>query len=74
MTIQEAIELLKSNGYYVGEMWHRSDVREKFHCTDDEADEILDNVLSSDWIYERIHDQIYDEGRLMDLELTEDYK
>jgi hypothetical protein len=74
MTVQEAIQVLRSNGYYVGNMWHRSDVTEKFHCTDEEADEILDNALNSDWICERIQESIFDEGRLMELELKDEYK
>lgn len=74
MTVQEAFEVLRNNGYYVGNMWSREDVREKYHCTDEEADEILDNALNSDWICERIQDAIFDEGRNMDLELTDDYK
>ena len=74
MTVQEAINVLRSNGYYVDNMWGREDVREKFHCTDEEADEILDNALNSDWICERIQDAIFDEGHQMELELKDDYK
>lgn len=74
MTVQQAIEVLRKDGYYVDNMWHRDDVTEKFHCTDEQADEILNNVLNSDWICDRIQETIFDEGRLMELELKDDYK
>lgn len=74
MTVQQALEVLRMNGYYVDNMWHRSDVTEKFHCTDEEADEILNNVLNSESICEHIQERIFSEGDEMELELKDDYK
>lgn len=73
MTTQEALDVLRKDGYYVGNMWHRSDVTDKFHCTPEEADEILDNSLNNDWICDRIQDSIFSEGNNLDLEIKEDY-
>lgn len=74
MTVQQALEVLRMNGYYVDNMWCREDVTEKFHCTDEQADDILNNVLNSESICEHIQDTIFDEGRLMELELKDEYK
>lgn len=74
MTVQQAFQVLRSDGYYVDNMWHRSDVTEKFHCTDEQADEILNNALNSDWICERIQESIFSEGDEMELELKDEYK
>jgi uncharacterized membrane protein YkoI len=74
MTVQQAIEVLRMDGYYVYNMWHRDDVTEKFHCTDEQADEILDNVLNSESICEHIQERIFSEGDEMELELKDDYK
>jgi hypothetical protein len=74
MTIQQAIEVLRMNGYYVDNMWHRSDVTEKFHCTADQADEILNSVLNSESICDHIQERIFSEGDEMELELKDDYK
>jgi hypothetical protein len=73
MTVQQALEVLRMNGYYVDNMWHRSDVTEKFHCTDEEADDILNSALNNDWICERIQDAIFGEGHQMELELKDNY-
>lgn len=74
MTVQQAIEVLRMDGYYVYNMWHRDDVTEKFHCTDEQADEILNNVLNSESICEHIQERIFSEGDEMELELKDDYK
>ena len=74
MTVQQAIEVLRMNGYYVDNMWHRSDVTEKFHCTAEDADEILNSALNNDWICDRIQESIFSEGKEMELELKDDYK
>jgi hypothetical protein len=74
MTTQQAIEVLRMNGYYVDNMWHRSDVTEKFHCTADQADEILNSALNNDWICDRIQESIFSEGHQLELQLKEDYK
>jgi hypothetical protein len=74
MTVQQAIEVLRMNGYYVDNMWHRWDVTEKFHCTADQADEILNSVLNSESICEHIQQRIFSEGDEMELELKDDYK
>ena len=54
---------LMDAGYYVGNLWHIDDVQDKFEdISDDDAQDILDEVLTSDWITERIQERIYDIG------------
>lgn len=45
MTIESAKQFLKENGYYVDNLWHIDDVKIHFKCTDEEAYDVLDDVL-----------------------------
>jgi len=57
--IDSAIKLhLKENGYFVDNLWHINDVRDRFDCTDEEAYKILDRVLSSEYAISSIHESI----------------
>lgn len=52
--IDNAIDLLKSYGYYVNNLWHIDDVKYKFKCSDEDAYEILENAMENDATYEQI--------------------
>jgi hypothetical protein len=54
----DAEKLLKAQGYYVGNLWHISDVQMNFDCTDAEAMEVLDRTFNNEWINEQISDSI----------------
>jgi len=58
--IANAKLVLKQAGYFVDNLWHIDDVQHKFECDDDTAQGILDDVLTSDWFFERINEAIYD--------------
>lgn len=49
---------LEAEGYYVGNLWHISDVQMNFNCTDAEAMEVLDRTFNNEWINEQINDSI----------------
>lgn len=49
-----ARELLESLGYFVGNLWQVADVQGKFNCTDEEAQEVLENAFENDATYEQI--------------------
>jgi hypothetical protein len=54
-------KLIEAEGYYVGNLWHISDVQMYFDCTDAEAMEVLDRVFrvfNNEWINEQISDSI----------------
>jgi hypothetical protein len=60
MTIEQAKQVLQDNGYFVDNLWHVDDVP---NGTDDERMEILEIVLTSPYIMERINIAIIDESR-----------
>ena len=49
-----AKEVLKNLGYYVDNLWQVADVQSKFNCTDDEAQEVLDQALQNEATMEQI--------------------
>jgi hypothetical protein len=51
-------EILKSEGYFTDNLWHVSDVQEKFKCDDETAQNILYWVLTSDRVIEFINEEI----------------
>jgi hypothetical protein len=57
MTIEQAKQVLKENGYYVDNLWHIDDV--KLHSDvdvdNDTAYDILNSALTNDWIMEQIN-------------------
>lgn len=59
MTKEQAMQFLQDQGYYVGNLWHISDVQNKFECTDEEALDILNDVHQHDGIVESIFEAIY---------------
>jgi hypothetical protein len=54
----DAKKLLEAEGYYVGNLWHISDVQMNFDCTDEEAMKVLVKVFNNDWIEQYINDSI----------------
>lgn len=60
MTVEEARELLRANGFYTDNLWHINDVKDNYKCTDEEAQSILDDTLTNEWIMEQIHATIKD--------------
>ena len=62
MTITEAKDFLRSEGYFVENLWHVTDVQDKFKCTDDEAEDVLYWVFCDEFINELINKKIYEIG------------
>jgi hypothetical protein len=57
MTIEQARQVLKENGYYVDNLWHIDDVKlqSDVDVDDDTAYGILNSALTNDWIMEQIN-------------------
>jgi hypothetical protein len=53
-TVEEAKAFLTEQGYYTDNLWSVEDVQTRFKCTDDEAQEVLDQALSSEGTMEQI--------------------
>ena len=58
MTLAEAKEILRSEGYFVDNLWHVSDVQNNFECDDETAQNILYWALTSPTTIEYINDSI----------------
>jgi len=54
--IEKAKETLREAGYFTDNLWHIDDVKLRFAVFDDEdAQGILNQALTNDWIMEQIH-------------------
>jgi len=60
LTTQELKDELTRRGYYTGNLWHIDDVKIRFEATDDEAQDVLDEVLQGEWIIGQIFESIDD--------------
>ena len=60
MTVEQARQFLEEKGYYVDNLWTVRDVTDKYECSDEVAQEILNSAVSNDWIIEQIHLTIED--------------
>ena len=67
--IKDARALLESNGFFVGNLWHIDDVKSKFNCTDDEAQDVLTEALENEATMDRIWFAIEYFGQDFGLEL-----
>ena len=54
MTVEEAKEVLKQNGYFVGNLWSVDDVQLNWKCDEDTAQEVLHKALTNDATMEQI--------------------
>jgi len=52
--IEEAKKILEEQGYFIRNLWHVDDVKGMFRCTDEEAQDVLDDALTNDATMEQI--------------------
>lgn len=50
--------MLEAEGYYVGNLWHISDVQMNFDCTEQEAMKVLDKTFNNEYVNQSIFDSI----------------
>lgn len=65
--IAEAKEVLKKYGYFVDNLWQTEDVKINYHCTEKQAQKILDKVFNYDAIYELVWESIDYEAEKINL-------
>ena len=70
--VELAKQVLKENGYFVDNLWHVDDVKSKFKCDDEDAQDILDKSLTNEATMEQIWFSIGEFGRMVDLEEIND--
>jgi hypothetical protein len=58
MTLAEAKDFLRNEGYFVDNLWHVSDVQNNFECDEQTAQNILYWALTSPTTIEYINDSI----------------
>jgi hypothetical protein len=58
LTTKTALEFLKSKGFYTDCLFHRGMIKEKYNISNEQADEILKDVVEQDGYWERIYDDI----------------
>ncbi len=45
---------LELRGYYTQNLWHTDDVMQKYDCVSEDAQDLLDKVMTSEWITDQI--------------------
>lgn len=65
--IAKAKELLKSEGYFVDNLWYTEDVTMNHECTEEEAQTILYRALTNEATYQQIWEAISYEAENMNL-------
>ena len=64
--------VLKDNGYFVDNLWHVDDVKAKFNCDDEKAQDILFESLTNEATMEQIWFSIGEFGNIKGLEEIND--
>lgn len=65
--IEQALQLLKDNGYYVDNLWCVDDVQSIFNCDSDTAQSVLNEALTNEHLMEEIWFQIRHHGETMEI-------
>lgn len=60
--VEQAKAVLKEAGYHTDSLWHINDVTNKFECTDEQAYELLDNVING--LISNANETIMDQGMM----------
>ena len=58
MNVEQAKQILKNNGYYIGNLWHVEDIKKNYICSERTAQNILNKSLTSEYIIEDIFKEI----------------
>ncbi len=72
MSVEQAKEVLKQNGYFVDNLWSVDDVQLNWKCDEDTAQEVLEKALTNEWVVEQIFFAIGNVAEEMELERLED--
>jgi len=72
LTTKQLKDELTRRGYYANNLWHIDDVQRRFEATDDEAQDILDEVLQGERIIGEIFESIDDCAEENELKEKED--
>jgi len=65
--INDAKEVLRQAGYFVDNLWHIEDVHLNYECTDKQAMNVLESVLTDEYIMEMINVSISSQAKELNL-------
>ena len=65
--IDKARQTLKQAGFFVDNLWTIHDVMDKYECTEEEAQEVLNKALTNDWVVEQVQFVIGEVAEFMNL-------
>tara|TARA_R110002153_G_scaffold83687_6_gene210169 strand:+ start:2578 stop:2823 length:246 start_codon:yes stop_codon:yes gene_type:complete len=68
---QDLKDELQSRGFFVDNLWTTEDVKSKFNCTEDEAQEVLEQALTNESTMEQIWYAIDFHGEDNELSINE---
>lgn len=60
MTTEQAMQVLRDAGYYLGNLWHIDDIDDDSFTKEEKLD-ILQNAIDRDYVYEIINENIHDQ-------------
>lgn len=59
MNVEQAKQVLKDAGYFVDNLWHINDIKDKYNCDNyEQAQSILYRALTNESVMEHIFDSI----------------
>jgi hypothetical protein len=70
--IEQAKAILKQHGYFVDNLWSTQDVTDRYECTEEQAQDVLNTALTNEWVVEQIFYAISDACDYENIELIED--
>lgn len=70
--VEKAKAVLKQHGYFVGNLWSTQDVTDRYECTEEQAQEVLEKALTNEWVVEQIFFAIDDACDYLKIELKEE--
>jgi hypothetical protein len=53
-TIEQAKKVLRESGYFVDNLWHIDDVKLRYKCDDEQAQDVLNSALTNEATVEQI--------------------
>jgi hypothetical protein len=70
--VENAKAVLKAAGYFVDNLWHVNDVKGKYICTDEEAQQVLSDALTNETTFSQIWFNIHYEAGEINLTKKEE--
>lgn len=67
LTTEQAKQFLRDQGYFTDNLWHIDDVKQNYECDDETAQQILDSVMTNEWVVQRTFEMV--DGIADELEL-----